>query len=311
MSVFALSEAAFGWGGKTHEIINRKAVERLPEPARTAWAPLAAGLAAHANDADRRKSTSKDEPGRHYIDVDIYDEPPFARVPRTRKALEKKQGKDAAARWGTVPWAIEECYAALVHSLAAGDWSSAGAWASDLGHYVGDSHQPLHCTKNYDGQNTGNDGVHIRFEVTMMDRFFDESTIELEGDLPLATAGAVEFCFSWIPEAYSGVDAVLAADTTARAADPRFGDAYYEAMWRGTKEVAERQVSQAVRDLAALYHAAWIEAGSPSPPEEIPPFHAAPLPTAVAEAPARRPVALSVAAVALGAFLASLFFASL
>ena len=60
----------------------------------------------------------------------------------------------------------------MVEALRAGDWTSAVTWAADLGHYTADSHQPLHCTKNYDGQNTGNDGVHFRFEVMMMDRFF-------------------------------------------------------------------------------------------------------------------------------------------
>ncbi len=306
--------AARAWGGRTHEIIHRHAVTRLPEPARSAWAPLAGGLVAHASDADLRKVGSRDEPGRHFIDIDVYDDPPFDDVLPDRAALERKRGREFVARWGTVPWAIEECYRELVLSLAAGDWSSAGAWAADLGHYTADSHEPLHCTKNYDGQNTCNDGIHIRFEVTMMDRHFDEATIAGEGELPSVAEGPASFCLGWIREAYAGLDAILAADRTAREVDPRFGDAYYEALWAGTREVAALQVDRAVRDLAALYLAAWEEAGRPGPPAEPPAFRAvARLPdAALAAAPPRRsPVTLPVAGIAAGVLLAALLAGNL
>jgi hypothetical protein len=155
-----------------HEIINRRAAQSLSGPAGDAWGPLAVDLGRHASDADHRKSSVSGERPRHFIDIDAYEPPPFAGVPRTFEGVQKKYGSEAATRWGVVPWAIEECYEMTVLSLRAGDWESAGAWAADLGHYVADSHQPLHCTINYDGQRSGNEGVHLRFEVTMMDRYF-------------------------------------------------------------------------------------------------------------------------------------------
>jgi hypothetical protein len=263
------------WGGRTHEIINRRAVDFLPEPARSAWAPLAASLGVHASDADHRKSTDADEAVRHFIDIDVYEEHPFDGVPRDLDALVRKKGREEAYRWGVVPWAIEECWQMTVLSLERGDWSSAGAWAADLGHYVADSHQPLHCTVNYDGQNTGNDGVHLRFEVHMMDRHYDESTLSA-GPLRPPGVAVVEQCFAWIAETYPGLQPILDADTAARERDPRFGDAYYAEMWARTGELAGTHVALATRDLAALLLAAWEEAGSPPGPGEAPPFAALP-----------------------------------
>ena len=44
-------------------------------------------------------------------------------------------------------------------------------FAVALRHYIQDAHQPLHATDNYDGQLTGNDGIHSRFERDLFERF--------------------------------------------------------------------------------------------------------------------------------------------
>lgn len=301
----SLPSPAFAWGAKMHEIINRRAAESLPGEAGEAWGPLAVDLGRHASDADHRKSTVPGEPPRHFIDIDAYEPAPFTNVPHTLEGVRKKYGAESPSRWGTVPWAIEECYEMVVLSLRAGDWASAGAWGADLGHYVADSHQPLHCTVNYDGQSTGNDGVHLRFEVTMMDRYFEESTIGVDSTVAVVDS-PVDFCFGWIAQAYEGIDALLDADSRATLADSSFGDTYYEALWDGTRDVATVQMNRAVRDLARLYASAWHAAGRPSPPTAVGSFRA--LPVAVLKPPPARsrtaPAAFVVAGLAVaGAIL--------
>lgn len=277
-AVLLPSSAAFAWGARTHEIINRRAVEDLPGPAGAAWAPLARQLGAHASDADHRKGSDPNERPRHFIDIDAFAQHPFTDVPRTMPGMVRKYGAEEAVKWGVAPWAIGECYRMTVLSLQRGDWASAGAWAADLGHYVADTHQPLHCTMNYDGQKSGHDGVHLRFEVAMMDRHYEESSITPPpADFRSAHGDPVAFCFDWIAEAYPGLDAILAGDEVARTVDPQYGPPYLAALWEETHEVARSQVDLAVRDLGALYRAAWEEAGSPAPPEVIPPFRALPV----------------------------------
>ena len=45
-----------------------------------------------------------------------------------------------------------------------GGQSRARKAAADLGHYVGDAHVPLHTTSNYNGQKTGQKGIHAFWE---------------------------------------------------------------------------------------------------------------------------------------------------
>lgn len=260
---------AGAWGRRIHEIINRRAAEE--EGAAEAWSGLARSLGSHASDADDRKGRDPDERTRHYIDIDHFDPWPFDGVPRTREAMDKKYGREEAAQWGVAPWAIDECWRMVVLSLEKGDWSSAGAWAADLGHYVADTHQPLHCTVNYDGQATGNQGVHLRFEVHMMNRYYDEAVIG-PGEPRVLSGTPAEASFEWIATAYPGLEVILAGDTAATAVDPDFGDEYYAALWAHTETVANAQVEEAVRDLAALYRSAWEAAGSPPPPADPPPL---------------------------------------
>lgn len=264
-------DPASAWGRRTHEIINRRAARALTGPAGEFWAPFALDLGSRASDADDRKPRDPDEPPRHYFDCDVFGPWPYDDVPRTYEGLVKKYGRKEANRWGKSPWAIQECYDEVVAALREGDWSAAGAWAADLGHYVGDMHQPLHGSVNYDGQKTGNQGIHLRFEVWMMDRHFDEAMISFAA-IPEFTGSPASATFDWMIAAYPGLQPMLDGDDAAKAVDPDFGDEYHAELWARTSEIAVKQVSAAVRDLASLYAAAWREAGEPSPPAEVPRF---------------------------------------
>jgi hypothetical protein len=268
MFILATSPSlSWAWGARTHQIINRRAVELLPDRAREAWSPLTGQLESQANDADYRKKDSPDEPPRHFIDIDVYADPPFDTVSRDRSALEKERGAEEVRRSGVVPWAIEECYGQVVSALRSGDWSTAATRAADLGHYIADAHQPLHLTKNHNGQLTGNEGVHFRFEVTMLDRHLEESMLAgpstLDALFPGIKGGPAEMCFEWIPQSYSGIEAILAADREARNLDPTFGERYIERLWEGSREVAIREIDASTRHFAFLLERAWDEAGSP------------------------------------------------
>ncbi len=263
--------SARAWGSRTHEIINRRAAEVLTGPAGDFWAPFAQKLGSHASDADHRKGFDPNERTRHFIDIDVFEPHPFDGVPRTMDGMVRKYGAEEAVKWGVAPWAIGECYRMTVLSLEQGDWASAGGWAADLGHYVADTHQPLHCTVNYDGQKTGHDGIHLRFEVHMMDRHYEETSVETPpADFRLAHDDPVEACFHWIAEAYPGLMDILAGDEVAREVDSTYGEPYLAALWDETHGVARSQVNLAVRDLSALYRAAWEEAGRPAPPADVP-----------------------------------------
>ena len=294
-----LPEGAAAWGARTHEIINRRAVEALPGPAGEAWRPLAVSLGVHASDADYRKGTDPAEPARHYLDADAFDEPPFRRIPRTWEGMLRKYGPVEAKSFGVAPWAIDECFRMVVLSLRQGDWSSAGGWAADLGHYVADTHQPLHCTVNFDGQRTGHDGVHLRWEVHMMDHHYREESLPALPVRPAFRGDVAGMCLDWIAQANVGVGEILAAEAAARAQDPGFGPRYEEVLWSMSSALAERQVAAAVSDLSVLLEAAWDEAGRPAGPEQTPTFQL--LPLEALEGPPERSKGLSLRALGVAA----------
>src|SRR5690606_32801322 len=46
--------------------------------------------------------------------------------------------------------------------------------AADLGHYIADANVPLHTTENYNGQLTGQHGIHGLWESRLPELFTDE-----------------------------------------------------------------------------------------------------------------------------------------
>ena len=159
---------AHAWGSLGHRTIAGEYGGSLPWPldglrSEDVW------IVDHVLDPDTRKSTIPAERYRHYIDIDAYPEYHAGTLSHDRAVLEASYGAAQVEQWGVVPWAIGEVTDSLSAALATGRWDRARLWISDLCHYVGDLHQPLHCTLNYDGQLTGNNGVHYRYETRMLD----------------------------------------------------------------------------------------------------------------------------------------------
>ena len=66
---------------------------------------------------------------------------------------------------GTGPWRIMQLYRMAVDAFKSGDNKAALEYAGAMSHYIGDLSQPLHVSENYDGQKTGNTGIHSWFET--------------------------------------------------------------------------------------------------------------------------------------------------
>ncbi len=227
----------------------------------SSWPEL---LAAHGSDADYRKNTDPEEGPKHYIDIDNY--PEFVsdgRITSTLDSLYLLHTPDFIEGNGFLPWATEAAYDSLVKCFLRGDWERAMLVAADLGHYVGDAHMPLHLTRNYNGQYSGNDGIHYRYESNMIGNF--EGEISYEGG-PIDPVGNVNaYIFDYIYGNYLYVDSVLAADDYAfTIAGDNWSAEYLEALWEKTRSFTLPLMRNASLALTDLIHAAWLEAGKPS-----------------------------------------------
>ena len=253
---------AFGWGKTGHQIINGSFEAYLP-PSLHFIAEKSSFYVAHASDADDRKRSDAGESPRHFIDIDYYPEFNKGLLPHNYDSLCAEYGSSTVLEKGTLPWAINSAYNALVAYMENHDWDNADRTIADLGHYVGDACQPLHCTQNYDGALTGNRGIHSRFESGLLDRYKGSVAMKT-GRVERLDTSALEFAFRVIGESNSKVDAIMDADAYARGMDPSYGSAYYSAMWSKLDTLMSDQLDAASESLASLVYSAWIEAGSPS-----------------------------------------------
>jgi|GEM_PF-368708 len=257
------------WGDRAHRWVNRQAFRHLPEEmaAFERWAGI---ITAYASEADRRKSTDPLESPRHYIDIDRYPEFSRGRLCRDLDSLRARYGDQLDVYGnGVVPWTIAGVAETLSVAMAEGRWQEAILRAADLGHYVADGHQPLHVTENYDGQLTGNDGVHLRYEIHMVNRHLDELPSDSSAVSPVSDP--LEYYFQTIPGTWMYVDSIMDADHRARKRTALFDEEYYRVMWRHTGRFTVDRLCQAARVLAALWQTAWVDAGQPAFPPPAPP----------------------------------------
>lgn len=253
---------AFGWGSNGHRFINRNSVYHLPNQMQL-FIQDSSFFALHASDADGRVNSSDTslyaEAPRHYLDIDDY--PNFHNLPHSLDTLIALYGWERVKDNGTLPWATMWNMDSLVNQLRRGDWTRAYLTASDIGHYAGDAHQPLHNTWNY---NPG--GLHSRYESTMLSPTYYLSQLYIVPDSVHYVSSRINFIFDYILHSNSVVDTVIHGDTYAKAISGWNGSgtapaAYYTALWDYTRVMTLDQMQRATETLASLWYTAWVDAG--------------------------------------------------
>ena len=254
----------YGWGGTGHRIINGSAALSFP-PEMAFLGSWSNGLAEHGSDADSRKSSDPSEENKHYIDIDSFPEFLAAgRIVQDFDSLAALHGRDFLMDQGILPWAIIATADALTQALQDRQWDKAMLLAADLGHYIGDAHNPLHITKNYNGQLTNQQGIHSRYESRMLDRY--ASAISCRGDRGVYITHIADYTFRMIYTNYAFVDSVLMADrSAAQRAGNTWNDTYYANLWQSSQSFTVPLLDSAASRLASMIYTCWINAGAPRP----------------------------------------------
>lgn len=283
LAALALPSAASAWGGLGHRTIASQYGESLPPPLEAlrvndTW------ITDHVMDPDLRKGSVPGESYRHYIDIDAYAEYASGTLSHDRAVLEASYGAAQVQSWGIVPWAIGEVVDSMTVAMTNGDWTRVRYWTADLCHYVGDLHQPLHCTLNYDGQYTGNNGIHARYESEMLNRY--SQFLQLDAGSATYFASPVDAAFAMAGASEQSKNAVLTADTQAKAAagGSTSSTTYYASLWSQTSVLTLSRLTGGAVSTASFVYTAWVNAGSPPVPGS---------PVDVAPGPAGSALALS------------------
>jgi hypothetical protein len=252
------------WGATGHHIINLKAPMHLPA-SMSALRADSMFFYNHASDADSRKDTSGTsffaETYRHYIDIDAYTN--YQNLPHRLDSVIALYGTSFVRSNGTLPWAVVNMFDTVVAQLKRHDTTDALQSMADLGHYVGDAHQPLHCTDNYDGAQTGNSGIHSRYETGMVGAY--QTSIIITKDSARYVSSPLDYIFRVIYHSNSLVDSILAADTYAKAQSGYTGSgsvpaSYYTALWAKCGNFTKDQFQRATVALASLWYTAAVNA---------------------------------------------------
>lgn len=221
-------------------------------------------LSEHSSDADWRKKDDPQEGPRHYIDIDNYEGfVSDGRIPETLDSCIAIYGEGFVNENGTLPWATLAAYDSLVSALGRKDILNAKRFCADLSHYVADGHMPMHITRNYNGQFSGNSGIHARYEIEMVERYRNE--INYEGITANSINNVRQYIFNYLYANYRLVDTILVADDYAREmSEGAHNDLYYFSLWEKTGHMTVNLFRNASLALTELLYSAWIEAGRPS-----------------------------------------------
>jgi hypothetical protein len=275
LTLLATRPAQLGaWGFTGHKFITDRAVDLLPPEIRPFFQKFRVTLVEHSIDPDTYRTMGfVEEPPRHFLDMDAYGPFPFKDLPHDYQQAVAARGQAFVTQQGTVPWRAEEVYGKLREAftqLGTRDYArdNVKLFSSVLAHYVGDAFQPLHACTNYDGQKTGQQGIHARFETVLFDLYQGKLKIDPAPVAPIASVR--EFMFTTLTDSFQQAEPILAADLEAVKGRTDYDTGYFAQMFDRTGPIMEKRISGAMTGVASLIASAWIEAGKPALPAEEP-----------------------------------------
>lgn len=266
------------WGFFAHQRINRLAVFTLPKGMIKFYKSNINFITDHAVDPDKRRYADTAEAPRHFIDADRYGSSPFDSIPKKWNDAVAKYSEKTLKENGIVPWQIERTYYSLVRAFQERDSSKILRLSSDLGHYIGDAHVPLHTTENYNGQMTNQLGLHAFWESRLPELF------SVQYDFFTGPAKYIENplkeAWTIVQNTYRLKDSVLFIEARLNAnfssdlkydfsdrngkVIKQYSEGYSKAYHDALNGMVENQMRASIATIGNYWFSAWVDAGQPS-----------------------------------------------
>ncbi len=184
---------------------------------------------------------------------------------------------DKFSEYGICPYHLKSTYHKLKRAFENRDERKILRTAAEYGHYIGDAHVPLHTTENYNGQLTGQDGIHAFWESRIVELFDNEF------DFFVGKARYIEdineYVWKVIKDSHMLVDSVLLIEKRLRNSFPEDQQYCYDERLQNTIRIqcedyarfymmemdgmVESRMTEAVRAIGSLWYTAWVDAGQP------------------------------------------------
>lgn len=274
---FALLPDAYSWGFFAHKQINRIATFTLPGEMMGFYKANIEFITEHAVDPDKRRYAVTGEAERHFIDLDRYGTSPLDSIPKRWEDAVKKYSEDTLKAHGIVPWHIDVMVKRLTRAFRDEDYDRILRYSCDLGHYVGDAHVPLHTTKNYNGQLTGQRGIHGFWE-SRLPELFNENYDFFVGKAQYIE-DPLEFAWQAVAQSFAAKDSVLLFEAELNKKYPQdrkysfenrgaslmrvYSEDYSAEYHQMLNGMVERRMRAAIIGAGSLWFTAWVNAGQP------------------------------------------------
>ncbi|WP_299826250.1 zinc dependent phospholipase C family protein [uncultured Pontibacter sp.] len=266
------------WGFYAHQRINRLAVFALPPEMVGFYKKHIRYITENAVNPDKRRYAVANEAPRHYIDLDVYGDSALYKMPRYWQQAVERYTEDTLQAYGIVPWHINFMKYQLTQAFKERNVDKILRLSTELGHYIADACVPLHTTQNYNGQFTGQRGIHGFWESRLPELFSDNY------DFFVGQAQYLEQpqlkAWDIVASAHLALDSVLYFERqltqefdeekkysfelrnnlTTRVYSRAFSQAYSKRL----NGQVERQMRLAIKMTASFWYTAWVDAGQPS-----------------------------------------------
>lgn len=268
----------FAWGFFAHRRINRLAVFSLPPQMMVLYKANIEFITTHATDPDKLRYVLKNEGTHHYIDMDHYGSYPYPDLPRKWDDAVKKYGKDSLMASGIVPWYDLQIFYRLTDALKRKDQVAILKLSDFLGHYTADASVPLHANSNYNGQFTGQIGIHALWESNIPELLAD-STFDLWTGKAEYIDDPGNYIWKIVLESAREADTVLQTENVLAKNFPSglmyafvsrngqivrsFSPSFVKAYNKKLNGMVARRMRRAIHAVSSLWYTAWVNAGQP------------------------------------------------
>jgi hypothetical protein len=265
-------------GFYAHQKINYYAVFLLPPEMMVLYKPQIGFLSEHAVDPDKRRYAVPEEGPRHYIDIDHYGTYPYEALPRKWNDAVEKFSADTLNAYGIVPWWLQTMLHRLTEAFKEKNQAKILKYSAEIGHYIADSHVPLHANTNHNGQFSDQKGIHGFWESRIPELLAEKEWKFFTGKADYIS-NPPDFIWKRVLESAAAADTVLLDEKELTRQFPgdqkfsfeerngitirQYSSAFSRAYDRQLKGMIERRMKQSIFAVASFWYTAWVNAGQP------------------------------------------------
>ncbi len=275
---FCLPVVSGSWGFFGHQWINSIAVYTLPPQMFGFFKANMGAIVSNAVKPDMRRYAVAEEGARHFIDIDYYEKSlPLDTIRCIWREAVDRFGEETLSEHGIGPWFVVRMKNSLTTAFSDRNEELIIKFASELGHYIADLHVPLHTTSNYNGQKTGQYGIHGLWESRLPELFLEG--YDLFVDPAFYITDIDKFIWDQVEISHSLVDSVLKVEKEAETIAGKdnkysfskrgqkvvrnYSEEYAEIYNRNLNNMVERRFRNAINAVGSVWFTAWVDAGQP------------------------------------------------